>query len=159
MQIKGTLVSNLKIKRAEVKDVSLILTFIKELATTVNQLNMVIASEEDLAKSLFGADQFVETYLAFIDEIPVGYMLFYKTFSTFKSRPGIYIEDLYVATEYRRRGIGRAMLEFVIEYATHNMFHKVEWYVNNKNTKAITFYDQIGAIRMDYKSIYYIKTY
>ena len=150
--------SNLKIKKAEVKDVSLILTFIKELAATVNQLNMVTASEEKLTASLFADDQFVETYLAFIDETPVGYMLFYKTFSTFKSRPGIYLEDLFVSTEFRRRGIGKAMLEFVIKYATDNMFHKVEWYVNNKNTKAITFYDQMGAIRMDYKSIYYIKT-
>ncbi len=147
-----------QIVKAGKKDIPFVLSCIKGLAETVGQSGMVTADENMLIEAIYGRKSFVETYIVYAEKNPAGYVLFYKTFSTFKAACGLYIEDLYILPEYRNKGSGRELLEFVIDYARDLKYHKVEWYVNNKNSGAIDFYKKIGAKKLDYKSIWYIKT-
>ena len=86
----------------------MILAFIKELASHVNLLHEVVATEKDLRETLFGPQRFAEVFIGYSENEPVAYMLFCYKYSTFLGKPGIYIEDLYVKPDFRGNGIGRA---------------------------------------------------
>lgn len=148
--------NKLEIRKARENDVHVVLNCIKGLAEHVGQIDKVTATEDTLKKTIFGNDSFIEVCIAFLNNKPVGFVLFFKTYSTFKAMPGLYIEDLFVFPEYRNRGIGKQLIEYVINFGKANNFNKVEWYVNNNNAKAIDFYIKMKAKRLDYKSIFYV---
>lgn len=87
--------------------------------------------------------------LAFVDEKPAGYALFFRNYSTFLSRPGIYLEDLYVRPPLRRRGIGLALLRHLARYALEREYGRMEWSVLRWNELAIDFYRKLGAVPRD----------
>jgi GNAT superfamily N-acetyltransferase len=98
------------IRFATADDVSLLLQLIRELAAYERAPDAVVATEDDLCRYGFGPDRRFEALIAFIDEKPAGFALFFPDFSTWRGRPGLYLEDLYVRDWARRLGVGRRLI-------------------------------------------------
>jgi GNAT superfamily N-acetyltransferase len=96
-------------------------------------------------RTLFGNDPTAQVILAFLGEEPAGYALFFRNYSTFLARPGIYLEDVYVRPSLRRNGIGLALMRYLARHATQRGHARVEWSVLKWNHLAIDFYKKIGA--------------
>jgi len=137
------------IRTAKENDVPIIFALIKELAEFEKLADQLKTTEDELRKTLFGEDNFVEILLAEYDGEIVGQALFFKNFSTFLGKPGIYLEDLYVKPEMRGKGIGKALLDKIIALAKERNFGRVEWSVLDWNESAINFYKKIGAKPLD----------
>jgi GNAT superfamily N-acetyltransferase len=103
-------VSPIALRCATVEDVGLLLQLIRELAAYEKAPDAVVASEEDLRRHGFGSEPRFEALLAFIDEQPAGFALFYPDFSTWLGRPGLFLEDLFVREWARGRGVGRRLM-------------------------------------------------
>lgn len=137
------------IKFATVNDVSLILQFIKELATYEKLLDEVVATEALLSETLFGEKKNAEVIIGYYENVPVAFALFFHNYSTFLGRPGIYLEDLYVKPEMRGKGIGKKMLAYLAKLTKERKCGRLEWWVLDWNKPAIDFYKSIGAKPMD----------
>ena len=136
------------IRKAEKKDCPLILDFITDLAIYEKLQHQVVASVEQLEKTLFGDPSFSEVYLGCEDEIPVGFCLFFHNYSTFLAKPGIYLEDLFVKDTHRGKGYGKKMLQFLAQLALERNCGRLEWSVLDWNKPAIDFYEDLGAEAM-----------
>lgn len=141
--------NNFKIKPATVKDVPLILDFIKDLAEYEKLSHEVTATEELLTKNLFGSKAHAEVIIGYLDEEPISFALFFHNFSTFLGKPGIYLEDLFVKPQARGLGIGKKMLVHLAKLAKERGCGRFEWWVLDWNEPAIEFYKKLGAIPMD----------
>lgn len=141
--------SQLQIRFAEVSDLQNIFSLIKELADYEKLSHLLSTSEDELKGHLFGKDRFVEVLIAEFENKIVGQALFFKNFSTFLGKPGIYLEDLYVKPEYRGKGIGKSLLEKIFSIAKERNYGRVEWAVLDWNAPAIKFYKNIGAEILD----------
>ncbi len=131
------------------RDVSLILSFIRELAEYERLSHEVVATEEVLRASLFGERSAAEVIIGDYGDEPAGFALFFYNFSTFLGRPGIYLEDLYVTPDLRGRGIGSAMLAYLARLTKERGCGRLEWSVLDWNEPAIKLYKSIGATPMD----------
>jgi GNAT superfamily N-acetyltransferase len=141
--------SGLRIRPAAEPDVPLILRFIRELAEYERLLHEVVATEERLRDTLFGARPAAEVVIAEDADEAVGFALFFHNYSTFLAQPGIYLEDLYVRPEARGRGAGRALLAHLARLAKERGCGRLEWWVLDWNESAIRFYRSLGAQPMD----------
>jgi GNAT superfamily N-acetyltransferase len=137
------------IRSASEKDVPAIFGLIKELADYEKLSDQLVATEDELNKVLFGENNFVEILIAEYEGQIAGQALFFKNFSTFLGKPGIYLEDLYVKPEMRSKGIGKALLDKLISIAKERNYGRVEWSVLDWNESAIDFYKKIGAKPMN----------
>ncbi len=144
----------LRIRRAKKEDVPLILAFIKELGEYERLAHEVVANETILHETLFGERPYAEVVIAYYDDQPVGYALFFHSFSTFLGRPGIYLEDVYVRPPMRGRGIGKALLVYLARLAKERKCGRIEWAVLNWNEPSIAFYKKLGAIPMSEWTVY-----
>jgi GNAT superfamily N-acetyltransferase len=144
------------IRPATPDDVPLILTFIRELATYEKLAHEVVANERDMQAALFGERPVIETVIASLDGEPVGYALFFPTFSTFLGKPGLYLEDLYVRPDARGFGVGRNLLEHLARIAVERGWGRFEWSVLDWNEPSIAFYKKMGAKPMDEWTIFRI---
>jgi len=141
--------NNTRIEPASERDIPLILTFIKRLADYERLAHSVVATEESLREYLFGEKRYAEVVIARLDDLPVGFALFYHNFSTFVSKPGLYLEDLFVVPEQRGKGIGNALLVYLAKLAVQRKCGRFEWAVLDWNSSAIKFYESLGAIPLD----------
>jgi len=139
----------LRIDPAAESDVPLILTLIKALADYERLAHEVVATEETLRESLFGPSPSAECVIARMGTEPVGFAVWFQSYSTFLGRPGIYLEDLFVFPAWRGRGIGRALLAHLAGIAVARKCGRMEWSVLDWNDPAIRFYGSIGARPMD----------
>jgi GNAT superfamily N-acetyltransferase len=137
------------IRPATIDDVPLILTFIRELAEYEKLAHEVVAREEDFREALFGERASAEAIIASVDEEPVGYALFFRNFSTFLGKPGLYLEDLYVRPSSRGLGAGRALFEHLARLVVERGWGRFEWSVLDWNAPSIAFYKKMGATAMD----------
>ena len=135
----------LTIRRATEQDVPVLLDFIRELAQYERLTHLLAITERQLAQELFGANSRVEALLAHCDGEPAAFAVYFHNFSTFLGRKGLYLEDLYVRPEYRRRGYGRAMLVELARIAHERGCGRFEWTVLDWNKPAIDFYRSLGA--------------
>lgn len=133
------------LRPATAADVPQILAFIRGLAEYERLLHEVVATEDGLRQALFGPRPYAEVVLAEDAGVPVGFALFFHTFSTFLGQPGIYLEDLFVIPEARGRGVGKALLAELARLAIARGCGRVEWAVLDWNAPAIGFYDSLGA--------------
>jgi GNAT superfamily N-acetyltransferase len=133
------------IRAATSDDTPLILAFIRDLAEYERLLDRVVATEAGLRQAIFGPRPYAEVAIAEVDGRPVGFALFFHTFSTFLGQPGLYLEDLYVRPEARGRGVGRALLVHLARLAAERGCGRVEWAVLDWNAPAIGFYERLGA--------------
>jgi len=139
----------IKIREATFVDVSLIMSFIKELADYEKLSGSVTASEDLILQNIFGERKYAEVIIAEYIGEPAGQALFFHNFSTFQGKPGVYLEDLYVKPHLRGKGIGKALLLFLVGLAKERNCGRIEWAVLNWNTPAIEFYKKMGAVLMD----------
>jgi len=137
-----------KIRKATIKDVSVILELIKELAEYENLLDEVVTTQEVLKENLFGAKSCAEVIIAFEKKRVIGFALYFFSFSTFLGRTGIYLEDLFVREGERGRGIGKALLCNLARRVKEVDGGRLDWSVLNWNKKAIDFYEKIGAFSL-----------
>ena len=149
--------NDLSLSLATEQDLPQILTFIKALAEYERLADAVVATEEGLRNSLFGARPYAECIIARFEGQPAGFALFFHNFSTFLGRPGIYLEDLFVNPELRGKGIGRALLQRLAQLALERNCGRLEWSVLDWNQSAIGFYKSIGAVSLDEWTIFRLR--
>jgi GNAT superfamily N-acetyltransferase len=137
------------IRDAVETDLPLILSLIRALAVYEKLEHKVVATEEVLRETLFGARPYAETIIAEDDGKPVGFAVFFHNFSTFIGRPGIYLEDLFVNPESRGRGYGKALLARLAAIAKERNCGRLEWSVLDWNEPSIKFYKSLGAVPLD----------
>lgn len=122
---------------------------IRELADFEHLTDACVATEELLREHLFGTERAAEVLIAEVDGVVVAYAIWFKTFSTFLARPGIYLEDLYVKPAFRKRGLGKALLLELARIAAQRRYGRVEWSVLKWNAPALAFYESLGAVPLD----------
>lgn len=135
----------LRLRAASADDISLILRLIRELADYERLADAVVASEDQLRANLFGERPQAEVVVAEWAGQPAGFALFFHNFSTFRGCRGLYLEDLFVRPEFRKRGIGRALLQHLAAIAESRGCARFEWAVLDWNVDAQAFYRSLGA--------------
>ena len=145
------------IRAAVRSDVPALHALIRELARFEKLEHEHVGSEKDLAEHLFGARPYCETIVAEDEERVVGFALFFHNYSTFLARPGMYLEDLFVVPDRRRRGYGRDLLRAVARIAVDRGCGRFEWSVLRWNEPAIRFYRSVGAEPLDDWGIFRMK--
>ncbi|MGI9043130.1 MAG: GNAT family N-acetyltransferase [Gemmatimonadaceae bacterium] len=139
----------LSVTKAGESDIPLILRFIKDLAVYERMPDECVATEEKLRSTLFGQNPAAEVLVARLDGNPVGFALFFHSYSTFLAQRGIYLEDLFVDPSARGKGIGFRLLSELARLAVERGCGRLEWAVLNWNDLAIDFYKRIGATALD----------
>jgi GNAT superfamily N-acetyltransferase len=137
--------SVLRIRDAQPADSDILFHLIQALAAYETLSHEVVGSAAALQEHLFGDRPYVEALVAEVDEQVVGFALFFYNYSTFLTKPGIYLEDLFVLPDYRRRGIGQALLQTLAQRAVEQNCGRLEWSVLDWNAPAIRFYETMGA--------------
>lgn len=137
------------IRRATAVDAPVILSFIRALAAFERAPDAVTATEEGLIRDGFGPNPYFQCVIAEHDGNPAGFAFYFFNYSTWVGQPGIYVEDLFVLPEFRRLGIGRALLRRVAAIALEMGCQRMQWEVLDWNTPAIDFYRAMGAEFLD----------
>lgn len=137
--------SQIIIRAAVPGDEAVIFSLIRALAEYEKLTDQVIGSETLLRSHLFGDRPYAEAILSEIDGAAVGFALFFYNYSTFLTKPGIYLEDLFVLPDYRSQGIGKALLIDLAQRAIAQDCGRLEWSVLDWNEPAIGFYQRMGA--------------
>ena len=136
------------LRAAELRDVTVIVQLIRELAAFERLEHLVQATPEKLRPQLFGERPAAEAMVAEVHGEVVAFALYFTNFSTFLAQPGLYLEDLYVRPAQRGRGIGEAMLKRLASLAVERGCGRFEWSVLDWNADAIRFYERMGATVM-----------
>lgn len=139
---------SLRIRPAEPADVELIFSLIVELAEYERAPERVVGTPALLSNALFGDDPVADAVIAQLDGEPVGFALWFRTFSTWLCLPGLWLEDLYVRPEHRGAGVGRSLLAHVAGVAADSGYGRVEWSALDWNAPALQFYARLGAERL-----------
>jgi len=134
------------IRAAAPHEMPQVLAFIRELAVYEHLEHEVVASTADLSAALFGAQRYAEVVFACLDAVPVGFALFFHNFSTFRGKPGIYLEDLFVRPAARGHGIGKRLLAWLAATALERGCARLDWAVLDWNEPALGFYRSLGAV-------------
>jgi GNAT superfamily N-acetyltransferase len=135
----------ISIRRATPSDAALVLEFIRELARYEKLEHHCVATEEQLRHSLFAQDSCAEALLAFEEENPAGFAVYFFSYSTFLAKRGLYLEDLFVKPNLRGRGIGKKLFAQLLKIARDRGCGRFEWSVLDWNAPAIAFYESLGA--------------
>ncbi|HEV3165253.1 MAG TPA: GNAT family N-acetyltransferase [Isosphaeraceae bacterium] len=135
-------------------DAETLVNLIRALAVYEKLEAYAQATPDSFRQHLFGPHPCAETLLAEVAGEPVGFALFFPTYSTFRGQPGLYLEDVFVQAEHRGRGIGKALLAAVARIAIERGCGRVEWSVLDWNAPAIGFYRSLGAEPMDEWTVY-----
>jgi GNAT superfamily N-acetyltransferase len=130
-------------------DVPTIISLIKGLAEYERLSHEMVGTEDLLREHLFGARPYVEVLIAEAGGRAVGFALYFHNYSTFLTRPGIYLEDLFVLPKERGRGYGKALLTALGRLAVERKCGRLEWSVLNWNEPSIQFYRSLGAVGLD----------
>lgn len=126
-------------------EVPTLLEMIRELARFENLEPEVEATVESLNLSLFGPQPVAYALFARCDSEVAGYAIYFFTFSSFVGRAGIWLEDVYVRPPFRKRGLGRGLIEAVTRIGVERGCGRFEWTALNWNTRALEFYRRLGA--------------
>lgn len=137
--------ARLQIEQATAEDVPLILTFIRELAQHERALDRVSATEEGLRLTLFGSRPYAEAVIAYQNNEPVAFALYFFSYTSFSALPSLYLEDIFVRPAVRRFGVGRELFTFLAQRAIERNCARMEWSVLNWNESAIRFYEKLDA--------------
>ncbi len=146
--------SELTFKIAERKDSRLILDYIKKLADYEKRLDEVIATEESIKKWIFDEKQ-AEVIFALEDGTPVGFALYFLSFSTYIGNVNMHLEDLFVDPQYRGKGYGKALLKELGKIVIDRNYGRFEWTCLSWNKPSIDFYLSIGAEKKDWNIFHF----
>jgi GNAT superfamily N-acetyltransferase len=148
--------SGFSIRPAGPEDAELLVNLVRELAAYEKLEHQARATPDAFRRHLFGPRPAAEAAVAELEGEPVGFALWFNTFSTFRGEPGLYLEDIFVKPSYRGRGIGKALLAAVARQAVERGCGRLEWSVLDWNSPAIGFYRSLGARPMDEWTVYRI---
>jgi GNAT superfamily N-acetyltransferase len=137
--------ADLEIRFAHSDDTLAILAFIRDLAEYEKLADAVVADEAQLRATLFGVRPAAEVLIAELAGAPVGFALFFQSYSTFLARPGLFLEDLFVRPAARGRGVGAALMSACARIAVQRQYGRFEWAVLDWNEPALKFYAGLGA--------------
>lgn len=146
--------SEIVIRPAHVGDEDAIVSLLHELAVYERLEHRFRLTPELVAHDFFCAPPAVGCDLAFLEQQPAGIVTWYRTYASFAGTRGIYVEDFYIRTELRRRGIGKALLAHLAKSAVGAGAARIEWSVLKWNRPAIDFYESVHAERVDDWHIY-----
>jgi GNAT superfamily N-acetyltransferase len=135
----------LVIREAQASDAPLLVEMIRELADFERELDQVDATPDDLVRDGFGQNPRFHSFIAEWDGQPAGYVFYFFTYSTWAGRPSLFVEDLFVRSRFRGKGIGTALLKRLAAIAREKNCYGMRWEVLNWNTAAIEFYHSLGA--------------
>jgi GNAT superfamily N-acetyltransferase len=135
--------ANITVRPATPADVETILAFIKGLAAFEHEPDAVKATVDDLLRDGFGEHPRFEALMAEQDEQPVGFALFFPTYSTWEGRPGIHLEDIFVLEHVRGHGVGRKLMAALAALAVARGCARLELSVLHWNP-AREFYHHLG---------------
>jgi steroid delta-isomerase-like uncharacterized protein len=149
------------IRQATPADIPVVLRFIAKKADFDGCPSEVEATEERLREALFGKEPLAGVLLGEVDNVLVGFASYFATYSTFLARPGVWMDDLFVDTEWRGRGLGRAILAELARMAVEKGCGRIEWTAGAHNERGIRFYRRHGAqvqenarlCRLDWKAL------
>jgi GNAT superfamily N-acetyltransferase len=136
---------DLRIDLATPDDVPLMLELIRELAEYEHEAHQALATPQQMHDALFGHRPAAEAAIARIDGEGVGWALWFQNFSTWTGKPGLWLEDLYVRPEHRKRGVGKALLIYLAQLCVERDYGRFEWSVLDWNEPSIAFYESLGA--------------
>jgi GNAT superfamily N-acetyltransferase len=139
----------LTIRDATEADIPLILEFIRELAEYERAPEQAVATAEDLKRDGFSCNPKFHAVIAEWGGEPAAFAFYFFNYSTWKGRPGLFLEDLFVRPAFRRRGIGKALLVHLARIAVRERCARFEWQVLDWNTSALEFYKSLGARLMN----------
>ena len=139
----------LDIRPAVAADAALIVHFIAALAAYEKLSHEARATEADILRDLFGPEPKVFCEIAELDGRPVGFTLWFYTYSTFQGRHGIWLEDLFVDPAMRGKGIGKALLVNLARRCVAEGLGRFEWWVLDWNEPSIDFYKAQGGVMQD----------
>ncbi len=137
---------DLVIRFAVPNDAAAIVGFICELADYEKLRHEVVADEAQIRATLFGVRPAAEVLIAELGGDPVGFALFFQSYSTFLAKPGLYLEDLFVRPTARNKGVGQALMSALARIAMQRHYGRFEWSVLDWNTPALEFYKKLGAV-------------
>jgi GNAT superfamily N-acetyltransferase len=135
----------LVIRKATAADATLIVDMIRELADFEHELEQVEATPQDLLRDGFGANPRFFASVAEWNGQPAAYALYFFTYSTWAGRPSLFVEDLFVRAQFRRKGIGKALLQHLAAVGHQQNCYGMHWEVLDWNAAAIDFYRSLGA--------------
>jgi GNAT superfamily N-acetyltransferase len=140
---------SLVIRAARPGEASLVLQFVRELAEYEKLTHEAVATEADIHEALFGKTPRIFCDIAAWNGEPVGFALWFSSFSTFSGRSGIYLEDLFVRPAHRGKGIGKALMIHLARKCVENGWARLQWSVLDWNTPSIEFYKSLGGVLLD----------
>ena len=145
---------SLVIRDARLGDEDAIRALLWEFAQFERLTEKFRLTRERIARDFIGRERRVQCDVAEWDGAIAGVLIWYRSYATFAASPGIYLEDLFVRPEFRRRGIGRAFLERLARHAAEEGADQIDWCVLDWNRVAITFYENLGARQVSDWQIY-----
>jgi GNAT superfamily N-acetyltransferase len=149
-----TIPHEILIRKAASSDISSLLGLIHGLALYEKLPPPDAAAEQRLTKDLFGPRPRIEAYLAFYDSKAVAYAIVFETYSSFLALPTLYLEDIFVLPEHRKKRVGSALFKTLVGEAARRGCGRMEWAVLDWNQLAIDFYERIGATHMQEWHLY-----
>jgi len=147
-------VQKITIRDATIKDTDLIIKFIYELAKVEKAEHKVEISREQIIKTIFEKNTTTHTIICELDGYSIGHAIYFFNYSTSQGKNGLYIEDIYISSEYRNLGIGKEIIKYLSSKAIEKDCCAVEFAVFNRNTSAIGFYKSLGAQPQDKLILY-----
>lgn len=139
----------LSIRSAVKADAAQIIAFVEALADYEKLRHEARATIADIERDLFGPAPKVFCEMAELDGRPVGFALWFYTYSTFQGRHGIWLEDLFVVPEARGIGAGKALLQSLAQRCVRENLGRFEWWVLDWNEPSIRFYQAQGGVLQD----------
>jgi len=140
--------TDIVLRFATVEDAGILLALVRELAIYEQVPDAVQATEDDFRRHGFGAERRFEALLAFVDGRPAGFALFFPNFSTWLGRPGLYLEDIFVAEWARKSGVGRRLMTRIAAIAVERGWGRLDFWVLHWNP-ARDFYHRLGVSHME----------
>lgn len=140
---------SIHIRDATRADAGVILGFITELAIYEKAEHEVLASVVDIERSLFDEPSPARALICLLNDKPIGFAVYFLSYSTWQGRKGLYLEDLFISASHRGGGAGKKMLRHLAKLAYDSGCGRFEWSVLDWNTPAIDFYKAIGAAPQD----------
>jgi GNAT superfamily N-acetyltransferase len=150
--MQGSLIT--MIRAATPADVDAIHQLIVELAIYEREPDAVVATVADIQETLFGKDPVAYCHVAELDGQIVGIAIWFLNYSTWLGKAGLYLEDLFVKPEFRKRGIGLELMKTLAQICVERGYERFQWWVLDWNEPSINFYKSIGAEAMDEWTVY-----
>jgi len=139
----------IRIRRAETKDRALVYGLIRDLAVYEKLLDSVDATEAMIGDALFGENPRAFCEIVSWNGDDAGFALWFYSFSTFRGKHGLFLEDLFVKPDYRGWGLGKALLQHLAQRCVAEGLARFEWSVLDWNEPSIGFYKAMGAEMLD----------